>query len=59
MCHYFWGVRSRENRSRETDNAVHCKCVWGNRFVDTTDQGYGLGYESAARIFWECKDIEE
>lgn len=59
MRYHFRGVRSRENRGGETDNAVHSKCVWRHRFVHTTDQGHGPGYEPAARIFRECEDFEE
>ena len=56
MCNYFWRVGCRKDGGGEADNAVHCQCVWGQRFLDSADQGHGAGHKSSARVLWKCED---
>ncbi len=59
MCDHIWGIRSRKDGGRQTDHAVHCQRVRGDRFFDSADQGHGVGHKSIVGIIWECEDIEK
>ena len=59
MCHYIWGVRSREDRGSKADNAVHRQRLWRKRLVNSANQEHGAGDESSTRIVRKRQNVEE